>query len=380
MEDAILNARARLVEDVIHIKRTLLGKQGKIFVVLGQEVQPHDILGESETSAGFMTVNLAKELEVTTDTADKFLKRKIGQKIFKGELIAEKVSRWGFRKNIVLSPVDGILEFYDRGSGVLKIKLSSTKHRLVSGVYGIVDALKIATGEIMVRTFASIIYGLFGSGMERSGTLKIIGSPNMLVSSRQIKEHLSGDIVVGGGMVFLDALQKAMQLKVSGIVSGGLNAADFRSMRGGGLDFDKKRLSDVGISVMATEGFGSISIGEDIFSKLKQHDGHFAIVNGNGCYLILPTSSSDSMIGIRKKVMPLNVDISPKESQIVPKLGDKVRIVSSFLYMGTQGKIVFIDKTETKLPSGVRTYLMTVESSKLKLKVPYQNLEVISVA
>lgn len=378
MEDLLVNSRVRIFEDIIYIKRRLGGSNLSIAVKIGQEVAPDDMLGSSETSAGFVTVNLADKLGEKPKTAVSFLKRKLSDSIFEGELLAEKVGYLGVGNKLLVSPGDGVLDFYDTTSGILRIKLIPKKQKLISGVYGVVDNINASSGEILIRTSAKIIFGLFGSGMERSGILKVLGSREILVSSSQIGDRLASHIIVGGGVVFLDALQKAVHLKVNGIITGGMNAADFKAMKGGKLDFSHQNMiSDIGVGVMVTEGFGTIPIGEDLFEVMKNHNGKFCILNGNLGQLILPTQDIGSMISIRRTKIP---DSKLRKSEVVStslRIGVKVRIIYS-LNLGVQGMIINIDKVPTLLPSGVSTIMTTLKVGLKSLRVPYNNLEVIS--
>src|SRR5437879_4024609 len=98
--------RPRIQKDaIVRISKNLKGK-GKILVSENQQVQPSDIIGSAQISSGFRIINLAKELKVSATEVGKYLKRPLGQRIYKGELLAEKQ---GFLtgKIIVVSPTDG---------------------------------------------------------------------------------------------------------------------------------------------------------------------------------------------------------------------------------------------------------------------------------
>ena len=46
--------------------------------------------------------------------------------------------------------------------------------------------------------------------------------------------------------------------------------------------------------------------------------------------------------------------------------------------MGEQGKIISIDKIATTLPSGVVTYMITISTNTRKIRIPYNNVEIIN--
>ena len=84
----------RVEKDVVkRVIRKLKGK-GQLNINVGQEVTPADIIGTSTVSAGFRTLNLAGSLGVAGPEAGKYLTRKIGQRIYQGELLA-------FKKNLL---------------------------------------------------------------------------------------------------------------------------------------------------------------------------------------------------------------------------------------------------------------------------------------
>lgn len=378
-ESLLVNARLRVERNrVIHIHRTLPKIENEIFISQGQEVTPADILGEGQAAAGFRTISLSHELKIHPSKVFDCLRRDIGQTIYRGELLAENEGFLGFGKILYPSPVDGIIEFFDENQGSLRIKLLNKKVKLASGVYGIVDHIDKALGTVTIRTLASLVYGILGSGRERDGIVQVLGPSEQLVSARQITDDMRGQIIVGGGLVFADALEKAVNLGVAGVVTGGVNAGDYKAMTGGSWNVHKKQWSDVGVAIVVTEGFGSIPIGEDIFGLLRVHQDKFAVIDGNGARLILPSDSSDSMMYTRKTRLPVKgqVEVNPEPVLASLKVKDRVRIVAGNL-IGKQGAVVSIDKTPTKLESGISTIMVTVELRSGRSKIPYSNLEIL---
>lgn len=379
MNQQFVPSRLRIEKKkIMHIKRRLVNAKGQIKVSVGQEVCPQDVIAEGHSSSGFRTIHLSKELRVSPSRALSLLTRQVGQNIYQGELLAMKRDLWGLSKHLVLSPVDGIVETYDTKSGNVKIQLAPKTIRLVSGVYGIVDEVNESSGIVVIRTMVNAIYGVMGSGKEREGLLKILGPSDMLASSKQIPSQAQGRILVAGGLTFMSALERAIDVRIGGIITGGINAGDYRSMAGGQWNIWHKHWSDVGLSLMVTEGFGSAPIGEDIFSLLREYNESFVILDGNRSRLILPINEQDSMIYIRKTALPVKFEVEsfPQMGLSPLKEGIKVRIIAS-PYLGLQGVVEGVDQTLTKLPSGLETYLVTVASGAQKVRVPLLNLEVL---
>lgn len=394
MDYLIANSRIRVRRNVVaHISRSIpVSKESTIRAAVGQEVRPEDVLGESKSTIGFRVIQIASELGVNPKEAKQYLKRQIGETVYQGELLASKEGMLGLKKSLVLCPNDGILESYNQNTAELQIRLLPHATKLVSGVYGVVDAVDKPSGTVLIRTMTSIVYGVVGSGKERGGPLKILGGADTLVSSKQIIDGLSGSIIVGGSLIFGDALQRAVSLGVSGIITGGINASDYRSMSaGGGWNIYQKRWSDVGLSLLATEGFGSIPLGKDLFPLLQAHEGKFAVLDGNLMRLILPTQEKEAIIYIRKARLPVKIShldqnpvnagavLTQESSSYIEKeelkVGSYVRIVSGS-YLGKQGLVESIDKAGTLLSTGIRTYMINVATHSKKIRIPYSNVEI----
>lgn len=373
--------RQRVEKDVVRrISKNLKG-QGVILVSQGQEVIPSDILGTFEMSSGFRIINLAHLLEVTPDQASKYLKKSLGQKIYKGELLAYKRGWLLAREKIVTSPTDGILDFLNPKTGELRLTFLPKKVDLPAGVYGIVEKTDALHGQIIIKTLVNIIYGRFGSGRMRDGELRMILRRDELVGKSFITADLEGQILVGGGLVYKEAIAAAISCGVSGIISGGINAKDYKSMSAGRLIFPKMLQNDIGISIIVCEGFGSIPIGEDIYQLLKDYDGKFVSVLGNTGVINLPSFSSSSLSKVRRVQLPpidenLTDDNPPAQGVVDLKVGDLVRVVGNS-YPGQQGQVKALDQTETVLPSQVKALMATVETRARQIKVPVANLEVI---
>lgn len=369
--------RLRLQKDVIvRIHRRLRGK-GTINVLPKQEVIPSDIIGTSLVSSGFRTLNLADLLDVAPTKAAQYLKRPVGQRIYKDELLAYKYN-WLKGKIIVTSPADGVIDFLNTETGELRMMFLPKKADLPAGVYGVVEQVDKDKGEVIIRTQVSIIYGVFGSGRVRDGILKIISRRDELVGRSLISPDFNEQILAGGALILKDAITAAISAGAAGIISGGINAKDYKGMAGGRLVFPKRFENDVGISIIACEGFGSIPIGEDISDILTKFDGKYVLINGNMAQFFLPSYQSSSLQKVRSTNLPPGQDVwgNTIDECVELAAGMKVRVIGSS-YPGEQGKLLVLDQAETVLPSGIKTFMATVETLRRKIKVPVANLEII---
>lgn len=370
-----INIRQRVFPNKItHIARSLEGK-GKILVSKNEELQPQDVIGKITVSGGFSAINIAKKLGVSPEEGDKYLQRQLGSKIFQGELLAMKKGMFG--KKVIVSPTDGIIDVYDKKSGEVKLQFLPKEVPITSGVYGIVDDINIISGEVLIKAMVTEIYGVIGTGKERGGILTILGEQGTFVQPRLITQSMSNHIIVTGALIYGEALRKATGYRIHGIISGGLNAKDYRSMAGT-IDPMKKIGNDVGITVMATEGYGPIPIGDDIYHLLQEYEERFVFIHGNTSQLLLPSVNPDSILSLRKTALPIskNPRVQPDVVMGELKIGVRVRIIWP-PFMGAQGIVTAIDGSSTMLDSGITTFVVTVETPRQKIRVPYPNIEII---
>lgn len=375
-----VNRRNRVSKDIVtRVKRRLAGK-GQLDVRIGQEVSPDDRIGHSIYPSGFRNINLAEHLAVTPKEARDLLQRPLGQRIYKGELLAFKKGGVLSAKKIITSPTDGILDSFDEKKGELRIVFYPKALDLPAAVFGVVEMVDHLKGEVIIKTQVTEILSLFGSGKIREGIIKIIGTRGDLIDKNLITRDCADYILVGGALIYKDAIMGAVETKVRGIITGGINSRDYMAMSGGRLKPGKSLRTDIGVSILVTEGFGSVPIGEDIYEVLKKFNDQFAIIEGNQGALILPSFESGSMDKIKRAALPpLSEDLVEGRDQVVAielNLGQVVRVLSQ-PFLGEQGTVESIDKTLSLLPSQILTYMVTIVTQKRKIRVPYTNLEII---
>lgn len=373
-----INQRLRIEPNVItRITQTLKG-QGKFNVSVGQEVTPEEIIGVSESSIGFRMVNLSSMLGVPPKDVKKYLQKGVGQRIYKGELLAFKKGGLLSPHKTIVAPTDGILEEINEVNGNVRMRLLPHRIELPAAVFGIVENIDPIKGQVIIKTQVTRIYGVFGSGRQRGGILHIIGSSGDIVGRDKITLYEADKVLMCGSFIQMDALKAAVEVGASGIITGGIGAREYKSIAGGKLNFSESNPTDVGISFVVSEGFGTIPIGQDIYDLLKVFNDKFVMLDGNNASISLPSFDSSCMIRIRKTSLPPLVAalVQPvSEVEVVNlELGQKVRIVGN-PYMGLQGVVVGVNKTSTLLPSGISTYLVTIETHSKKVQIPFTNIE-----
>lgn len=242
----------------------------------GDRVEPEGVVAHCEVSAGQRLVKIAHDLGASAKNVEKYLLRKVGDRIYRGEIIARRKGVLGVGKKEIHSPADGVITEID-SNGDLMVKFLPTPIRLAAGAKGVVT--KIGQESIFIKTVGFQVKGYAGSGREREGLIKVIAKPTEFIIPQQITGDCAGKILVGGSLLERAAIQKAVTIGVHGFIVGGIDHRDFLSL-GVGVD--------VGITALVTEGFGTIPMGKDIYESLKAREGQFGFISGEAKSLFIP--------------------------------------------------------------------------------------------
>ena len=326
----------------------------KSVVKVGEAVDPESVIAHCEISAGMRLIKIAHELGVSAGKVQKYLLRKIGDRIYRGEIIARRGGVIGIGKKEIKSPADGVITEIDANGDII-VKFLPVPVRLAAGASGKIT--RVGQESIFVKTTGSKMEGYVGDGRERDGPLKIIAAPNEFIIPQRITGDCGGKIIVGGSLVERAAIEKAVTIGVHGIVVGGINHRDFLSLGVG----------DIGTTVLITEGFGAIPMGKDIFETLKKMEQRYAFISGEGKSLLVPELTPTAA---QAKLS----DVSWKELAV----GDIVRLLKSYSEE-LIGKVESLSSGEEVLNSGLSTEVATVKFLSGKTKtVPAANLEIIN--
>ena len=358
-----------------HVIRTV-PQHGQILIHQNEELEPSDIVGKYAQSGGFRSINIAQELGISPKDGLKYLTRTVGKSIYKGELLAQKKGLFGNKE--VKSPTDAVIQSFDNTTGIVMLSLLPKDVPIISGVTGIVDFIDAQSGNIYIKSSVTHVYGMLGSGKMRGGFLKIIGDQKSITMQNQITPDVHQTIIVGGALLYVDALKKALSYGAAGIIAGGINARDFKSLVGIN-NFKKGYGNDIGISLWIEHGFGGLQLSDRVFKLLKMNEGKYVYIDGNNRRLLIPSTDPQSVLVLRSIMLPIvqQEEIAqPEFHSGVIREGTRVRMIWP-PYMGSEGIVVTVDQQPTLLNSGVSTFLITVEVAGQKLQVPYTNVEII---
>lgn len=254
--------------------------EGEVLVEAGTTVKAEDIVARSELPGNVQLLNLANLLSVPPNEIEENLLIPIGETVKKDELFASTKGLFGLFKSQARSPIDGMIESVSDVTGQVILREPPVPVEVKAYADGVVIDT-VPNEGVIVETFGTYIQGIFGVGGETVGTLVVIAnSPNDELTSDQILPEHKGNVLVGGSLVTTDTIQKAIQNGVNGIIAGGIDDADLRELLGYELGVAITGSEELGITLVITEGFGSIAMADRTFSLLKTREGMKTSING----------------------------------------------------------------------------------------------------
>jgi hypothetical protein len=133
----------------------------------------------------------------------------------------------------------------------------------------------------IVENAVALVQGIFGIGGEAHGPIAMAcGSHEEELDADDILPAMRGAVVVGGARMTAAAIARAREVGAAAIVSGGIDDQDLRDFLGHDIGVAVTGSERMGITLIVTEGFGSIAMAARTFGLLASHAGRTASVNG----------------------------------------------------------------------------------------------------
>jgi hypothetical protein len=125
------------------------------------------------------------------------------------------------------------------------------------------------------------VQGIFGVGGETWGELQMgVTSPEEALTPEKLIPGMKGKIVVGGSFLGADTLARAREIGVAALIVGGIHDKDLRVLLGYDLGVAITGTEKIGMTLILTEGFGTIPMAAKTFALLSKHQGQKASVSG----------------------------------------------------------------------------------------------------
>ena len=366
----------KVTEGMTIQKERRLPLQGEVLVETGTTVQAEDVVAKADLPGNVQLLNVANLLSVPAEEITEYMLKPIGETIVKDEIIATTKGLFGLFKSQARSPIDGTIEAVSDVTGQVILREPPVPVEVKAYTDGTVT--EIAPNEgVTVETYGSYIQGIFGVGGETVGNLTVaVSSPNDELATEQILPEHRDNILVGGSLVTTDAIQKAIQQGVRGIIAGGIDDADLRELLGYELGVAITGSEEIGITLVITEGFGSIAMAEQTFALLKAREGMKTSING----------ATQIRAGVVRPeiLIPTTPEATEKASEVeddaaegLLEIGSSVRIIRE-PYFGKLGRVTElpVELQDLETEAQVRVLRVELEGGQQTI-LPRANVEAI---
>ena len=354
-------------------KERRLPLKGDVLVEAGKKVAPDDIVASTHLPGNVQMVNIANLLNIDAQDIDDVMLVEIGSEIKEGELLGETKGLFGFFKSSATSPVDGVLESISDITGQVVLREKPIPVEIDAYMNGKVASVLEEEG-VVVTANAVFIQGIFGMGGENRGELRVlVDNREDELTPEMIPDDVKGAVIVGGSFVSLEAYKKAISVGAAAVVAGGFNYNDLQDVLGYVLGVAITGSEDLGTSLILTEGYGRIPMGNRSFELLQQHNGKFTSVNG----------STQIRAGVIRPeiVIPLTLEDamgskSEKDTASGISAGSMVRVIRA-PYFGDIGTVVSLPSKLQQMESETMVRVAEVEIGGETLVIPRANLEMV---
>ena len=344
---------------------------GEVFVNEGDVIDHELIVARTKISGDPEIMKLAMLLGVEPEDLPRHMLKEIGEQVNEGELLAKSSAFFGLIKKQVVSPKSGTLESISDITGQIIIRGDPIPVDVDAYIPGKVVEVIPREGAV-IETNAAFIQGIFGIGGESHGGIHMaVDGPDDVLSEDLITSEDKGAVLIGGSMVTLGALKKSVEIGVSCIVVGGIRHDDLIAFTGEEVGVAITGQEEMGLTVIITEGFGTMRMSQTTFDLLKSFEGYQASVNG-ATQIRAGVLRPEIIIPHQERTEQGSEELS---SGMVP--GTPVRIIRQ-PYFGAIGLVKFLPVELQQVESESYVRVLDVEfDDGTVVTVPRANVEII---
>lgn len=202
------------------IRKRLLPVDGRVLAKIGQKINPTDVVAEAMIGRKHLIVDLGKLLHVSPQKAVSLIKVKKGQRVGKGEVLAEST---GLFSREAKSPEDG--RVVALGGGKLVLETGGSSFELVAGIPGLVTEI-IGERGVVIRSTGAVVQGLWGNGHLETGVMvSVLEQPDQFVDPARLDVNFRGSIILGGCAEDPAVLKAAIELPLRGLILASMSPA-----------------------------------------------------------------------------------------------------------------------------------------------------------
>ncbi|NIM04490.1 MAG: hypothetical protein GTO55_01180 [Armatimonadetes bacterium] len=371
----------RITEDTIVERERRLPIKGEVLVEAGAVVEPETVVARCLLEGDIHSFKAAEQLGISSSELSGLLKKRVGDKVEKGELLAEVKGFFGLFRSECRAPVAGTIEHIGTTSGYIGIRQSPRPIEVLAYLRGEVAEVLPEEG-VMMKARAAFIQGIFGVGGERYGRMKMAcDRPDESLTEDHLSEEMRGAIIVCGSGASSAALEEAARIGVAGLIVGALSDEQLRGFVGYDIGVAITGQEQVPFTLILTEGFGEIPMAERTFRILQSLEGKAASINGATQIragvirpeIIIPREAVDAA----GEEGSLTGAVADKAGSTELAPGVKVRMIRE-PYFGGLGEVTALPAELQTVETGAKVRVAVIQTEDgQEITVPRANLEII---
>ncbi len=350
-------------------KRRELPLVGELLVAVGDVVSGDQIIARATLEGDLRIVRVAEALGVAPEEISRVMRVGVAGMVGEGDILAEMKGLWGLCRSTVQSPVSGTIEFISATTGHVGVRTPARLLELAAYIPGRVVEVEVGR-SITIETTATFAQGIFGVGGERTGQLRMLDVPaSQPVMESHIPDDCHGTVLLGGHSPSIEALQRASKLGAVGFVTGSIDDPVLRAYIGYDLGVALTGDEAVPMSLIITEGFGSIPMSDRILAALGPVNG--SRVSINGATQVRAGAQRPEIIAW----VSADAEKMPETARQVLEVGARVRLIR-VPYFGLRGVVTALPHELLPLETGAlaRVLRATLDDGR-EVVVPRANIE-----
>jgi hypothetical protein len=344
---------------------------GEIFVEIGEEVCPSDVIGRALLPGDLHVVRVPEEAGVEVHDVIPALKIKVGEEVTAGTPLFESPGLFGFFPTIVRAPVDGTVEYIGERTGHIGVRLAPKVIEVDAYIPGKVVSIRPGS-SIEIETSCAFLQGIFGVGGERKGRLRVLDVPlTKVLTVNDIPRDIPGSVLAGGAGATFEALRCAAGRGAVGLLTGSIKDEALREYLGFDIGIALTGSEKIPMTIIITEGFGELPFSARVHELLSQFQNSPISING---------ATQVRAGAIRPEVIVVHseaVEGAKSPVQVGLSVGANVRLIR-FPYFGKTGTISDLPVVPEKIETGAEVRVLRVKLSNGEVvTVPRANAEII---
>ena len=366
----------KVTEGMTIQKERRLPLEGEVLVETGTTVKAEDVVAKADLPGNVQLLNVANLLSISPEEIAEYMLKPVGEAVSEDEIIATTKGLFGLFKSQARSPINGTIEAVSDVTGQVILREPPVPVEVKAYTDGTVTET-VPNEGVTVETYGTYIQGIFGIGGETVGNLTVVAesASEDLTDEKILPEHRD-NILVGGSLVTTEAIQKAIQHGVRGIIAGGIDDADMRELLGYELGVAITGSEEIGITLVITEGFGGIAMAEQTFMLLKAREGMKTSING-ATQIRAGVVRPEILIPFAPEATGSAPDTEEGTTEGILEVGSLVRIIRE-PYFGRLGRVTELPVELQNLETEAQVRVLRVELADGQQTIlPRANVEAI---